>query len=64
MSEEKCCCVHPDAYDCFALRYDMSFDATHQEVERDGGPCECMCHDDDDFDDEDDWTYEDGVLQR
>lgn len=37
----KCACVSTDERICFAARYGISL----HEVEPQGGPCECCCHD-------------------
>jgi hypothetical protein len=51
-----CACVAVDAYDCWAGRYrihsaehwDMNYDGSlptlRELVDADGGPCECACH--------------------
>jgi len=46
----KCACKGSDKWDCWAVRYSLPrhiSDFRH-EVENDGGPCECSCHDADD----------------
>lgn len=49
----KCACVSDDAHDCWAIRYGMRPMASFRDVERDGGPCQCGCHEpDDDFPDD------------
>ncbi len=43
-----CACKGQDRWDCWAVRYGLArhiSDFRH-EVELDGGPCECSCHDD------------------
>lgn len=45
MSTE-CACVAIDTYDCWARRYGLPRDDA-AEIEDDGGPCDCPCHDDD-----------------
>ena len=47
-----CVCVDADAYVCWRSRYRSDWVNTREEVIEDGGPCRCMCHKDDD--DEDD----------
>jgi hypothetical protein len=54
-AETKCACHSDDAYDCWQSRYpsnDASEVQTAQEIEMDGGPCSCSCHDrrDEDYD--------------
>jgi len=42
---DQCACHSTDAYDCWSSRY-PSFEAQSvQEIEADGGPCQCACHD-------------------
>ena len=50
-----CACKSPDAYECWAIRYDLPPDFMGEEVEMDGGPCQCACHEPDPFDDDEDW---------
>ena len=42
----KCACFARDAYECWAHRYGFA-EYDHDEIEHDGGPCECACHDED-----------------
>jgi hypothetical protein len=37
-------CKSPDAYDCWSIRYNGHICFSSHEVEKDGGPCECTCH--------------------
>lgn len=46
----KCACVSIDAYACWARRYNMTFAC--QAIEDSGGPCQCVCHDDERDEDE------------
>ena len=46
-----CACESPDAYECWAERYNLGV-CDLATVEESGGPCKCSCHDKD-FDDED-----------
>jgi hypothetical protein len=44
-----CACKAEDRYDCWAVRYDMPRAFYCQiDIDADGGPCECMCHDEED----------------
>jgi hypothetical protein len=45
----KCACVSTDAYRCWAVRYGKSA-WDRAEIDMDGGPCECACHEDDEED--------------
>lgn len=38
----ECACVDSDAYECWRRRYHLF---SHEDVEDDGGPCACVCHD-------------------
>jgi hypothetical protein len=38
--DNKCACWNQDCYDCWRARYGKVGD-----VDIDGGPCECACHD-------------------
>ena len=51
-SERRCACRFTDAYDCWTSRYPSDPDTTTQDIETDGGPCHCCCHDerDEDYD--------------
>jgi hypothetical protein len=51
----KCACVSDDAYRCWSLRYHGHSAQAPQSIERDGGPCQCLCHD---VYDDDDWLDE------
>lgn len=64
MSDKQCACRAIDSYECFAIRYGIhsfefwdDFDP-HSEptltelVDCSGGPCECDCHYEDDFEDD------------
>ena len=42
MSEPGCACVDNDAYECWRRRYHLF---PSEDVEEDGGPCGCPCHD-------------------
>jgi hypothetical protein len=53
---QSCACVSDDPYSCWSRRYDLgSFDCLpcHEDVDIDGGPCECGCHDDRRYDEDD-----------
>ena len=50
-----CACVSYDADVCFAKRYEIDVG----DVIEAGGPCECACHDQDDYDHE--WEYGDDL---
>jgi hypothetical protein len=43
----KCACVHFHADDCWRLRYNLPHG---ESVRGDGGPCQCLCHDEHDID--------------
>lgn len=43
-----CICPHTDPYECWRIRYNIA----DTEVDADGGPCSCVCHEGED-DDED-----------
>jgi len=46
--EKRCACHSTDAYDCWQSRYpsnDANDVQTAREIEMDGGPCSCACHD-------------------
>jgi hypothetical protein len=49
--DQTCACKSIDAYECWALRYNLLWHS-HAEIDDDGGPCECMCHECDPDDDE------------
>ena len=51
-SERRCACHYTDAYDCWSSRYLYPTDKVQsaQEIEADGGPCQCECHDEHDQD--------------
>ena len=57
---DDCACHNHDAYDCWRSRH-QDWDASREEIERDGGPCECACHDldPDDLESDDGWDYPD-----
>lgn len=40
-----CACKSDDAYDCWALRYHHHTMVPGMVIDREGGPCECACHD-------------------
>lgn len=40
-----CCCWNDSAWDCWRNLHDMR-SASNEQVIADGGPCECICHDD------------------
>lgn len=47
--QPRCACPRGSAYECWAARYDLrrwdgSFVRSRREIEADGGPCECFCH--------------------
>ena len=42
--EPRCACHAASDYDCWRSRYNMH-SASRSEVEFDGGPCQCSCHD-------------------
>lgn len=50
--ERRCACHSDDAYDCWSSRYRTDEPQSAQEIEQDGGPCQCSCHDkrDEDYD--------------
>lgn len=53
MADERVCACHStDAYDCWSSRYPSDEVQSAQEIENDGGPCQCSCHDerDEDYD--------------
>ena len=39
-----CACKSHDSYTCWSLRYHPRTFLTNQEIDQDGGPCECACH--------------------
>ena len=39
-----CVCTEDDEYCCWAERYNM-WSVSTEEIEADGGPCSCSCHD-------------------
>lgn len=45
----RCACQSVDEYRCWEMRYGPR-DWDVGEVEMDGGPCECPCHDEEDDD--------------
>ena len=47
-------CKSHDPYDCWALRYFGHTDVSGMQVDEDGGPCECPCHDS--FDEHDEYA--------
>lgn len=42
---QRCACKSHDRYDCWALRYFHRTDVSGMTIDEDGGPCECLCHD-------------------
>lgn len=63
-AKRHCACRAFDPYDCYAIRYgiqsfefwddyDVSEPTLRELVDIHGGPCECRCHDEDGYDDED-----------
>jgi hypothetical protein len=52
--EIKCACKSLDAFRCWEIRYGFDADADMADIEMDGGPCQCACHDADE--DDDYWT--------
>lgn len=51
----RCACVHPHAFECWRIRYQLPLSA---DIHEDGGPCQCVCHDEVDeseYDGEDLW---------
>lgn len=57
----RCACPSEDAYRCWATRYGPR-DWDIGEIEMDGGPCECPCHDDED-EDTDPWFVPRGAAR-
>jgi len=53
-----CSCVNEDAYICWAERYNLSESISAFQfmayIITDGGPCQCWCHDEDEWSDEED----------
>lgn len=54
MSEglNSCACQDADEYLCWGKRYSLGVDATstiRAAVITDGGPCQCWCHDEDEW---------------
>jgi len=46
MPRETCACVSTDPYECWRARFGLHiFYDRIKEIEKDGGPCGCMCHD-------------------
>jgi len=45
VTERSCACHSTDAYDCWQSRYPSNERQSAQEIEMDGGPCQCSCHD-------------------
>lgn len=43
----KCACHSADAHNCWALRYHGHTGVSELTVQREGGPCECACHETD-----------------
>lgn len=41
----QCACKSDDRYDCWALRYYRHTAVSGMQVDEDGGPCGCSCHD-------------------
>ena len=44
LAAKQCACPVDDRYWCWAHRYGVQV----HEVEEDGGPCECPCHEEED----------------
>jgi hypothetical protein len=44
-TDQRCACRYRDAYDCWSSRYPRIEVWSAQEIEADGGPCSCPCHD-------------------
>lgn len=44
--ERSCGCQSDDEYECYAQRYLIVED--HVLIEEDGGPCQCLCHEEED----------------
>lgn len=44
-SEVKCACPSTDSYRCWALRYYGHSVANVNVINNEGGPCQCVCHD-------------------
>lgn len=42
---QHCACHSSDAYDCWQIRYPSDERQSASEIEMDGGPCQCSCHD-------------------
>lgn len=42
--QRTCACRFTDAYDCWSSRYPSPDLQTAKEIEMDGGPCSCACH--------------------
>jgi len=53
MVDRTCACKSIDTYECWDIRYSgHAFCHSIEEIEADGGPCECGCHEFD-LDDDD-----------
>lgn len=51
-----CACSSDDAYECWADRYNLGIcDAAL--VEYDGGPCQCVCHNEEYDSNDDEYFY-------
>ena len=50
----QCACVSDDAHHCWALRYHGHTGVSELTIHNEGGPCECDCHVDDPYE-EDEW---------
>ena len=42
LTDAECACVDSSAYECWRRRYHLF---PSEDVEEDGGPCGCPCHD-------------------
>ena len=45
-----CACKSDDRYECWSVRYGTGMRFTCEQIDLDGGPCECSCHDEYDLD--------------
>lgn len=52
MSEIKCACWSKDAHNCWALRYHGHTGVSELTIHNEGGPCECACHEVDEYEDD------------
>jgi hypothetical protein len=48
MADRFCACQSEDAHRCWSLRYHGHTGVSELTVNREGGPCECSCHEDQD----------------